>query len=174
MNIFIDTEFTHLPDQLNPESPGLISIGCASQNDKKFYAENADFNVDQCSYFVIETVLPLLEGHEVSMPYSMVAKQLKEYVESFESEVAMWSDAPSFDWPFIKHLFDTCGWPKNLNKEPMRLIFNGNKADRFNNAVENAFRTIKPALRRHHALDDAVANKLAYMKAIEYYSLKSK
>lgn len=165
MNIFIDTEFTHLPEHLNPEPPGLISIGCVSQNDKKFYAENADFQVELCSYFVIETVLPLLEGDGASMPYPMVAKQLKEYVESFESEVTMWSDAPSFDWPFIKHLFDIWGWPKNLNKVPMRLIFNGNKADRFNNAVEDAFRTIKHALRRHHALDDAIANRIGYMES---------
>jgi len=170
MNVFIDTEFTHLPDPFNPEPPGLISIGCVSEDGRKFYGENADFQNELCSDFVIETVLPLLEGGKVSVPYSMVAKQLKDYIESFEAEVVtLWSDAPSYDWPFVTHLFDNWGWPTNLKRTPAYLGFNENKAIRFANAVENAFRTIKPSLRRHHALDDAIANREGYMKVMRKY-----
>lgn len=164
MKIFIDTEFTHLPDSFNPEPPGLISIGCVSEDGKKFYGENADFQVELCSDFVIETVLPLLEGGDFSVPYPMVAKQLRHYIESFEGEVTLWSDAPSYDWPFIMHLFDTWGWPTNLKRTQTYLSFNGNKAIQFENAVENAFRTIKPSLRRHHALDDAISNRQGYLR----------
>ncbi len=46
MNIFFDTEFTHFPEPMDPEPPGLISIGCVSEDNMKFYAENADFQVE--------------------------------------------------------------------------------------------------------------------------------
>ncbi len=120
------------------------------------------------SDFVIDTVLPLLDGGDVSMPYYMIAKQLREYVEGFETEVTMWTDAPYYDWPFVKHMFDTWGWPSNLNKKPQQLLFNAIKEERFNNAVKDAFRTIKPALRMHHALDDAIANRIGYLKTMRY------
>ncbi len=159
MNIFFDTEFTHLPGLLDLVPPGLVSIGCVSQNDTKFYAENANFQVELCSNFTTEVVLPFLEGGDVSMPYQMVSKQLKEYIENFESEVTMWCDSPYHDWPFIEHMFDHWGWPSNLAKKPS---WHTKDLD-FITGVEQAFNTFVPKLRRHHALDDAIANRYGFL-----------
>lgn len=159
INVFFDTEFTPLPGPLDPEPPGLISIGCVSQDDKKFYAENSDLQVELCSDFTTEAVLPFLEGGDVSIPYQMIAKQLKEYIESFVSDVTMWCDSPYHDWPFIEHMFDNWGWPSKLAKKPG---WHTKDLD-FNIGVEQAFNTFVPKLRRHHALDDAIANRHGFI-----------
>ena len=55
--VFIDTEFTHLCDALNPEPAVLISIGAVTQNgEQHFYAENAQTQPELCSDFTTETV----------------------------------------------------------------------------------------------------------------------
>ena len=165
INIFFDTEFSHLPDNLTPEPPVLISIGCISEESRKFYAENTDLQIELCSEFTVNTVLPLLEAEGFGMSYSMVAKQLCSYIESFHDEVKMWSDAPYFDWPFVKHMFDCHGWPSNLHREPATILFPFSRQQSyFLSNVEFAFETFHPQLRRHHALDDAIANHYAFQK----------
>jgi DNA polymerase elongation subunit (family B) len=165
MKVFFDTEFTHLEEPDLPEPAELISIGCISEDGKKFYAENADFNKEACSLFVEDTVFPLLEGGDVSMPYEILAKQLRNWIESFNTDVVFYTDAPSFDWPFVEHLFETWGWPSNLSKKPEGLNFmTMTHAAVFENASEQAFITMN--LRRHHALDDAIANKYGYEQVI--------
>lgn len=165
IKIFFDTEFTHLQGPLDPEPAVLISIGCVAEDDHKFYAESSSFDVEKCSEFVVEVVLPLLEGGDVSMPYPMIAKHLRGWIESFGDQVTLYSDSPYHDFGFVEHLFDNWGWPANLNKKPEWLVFNYVKGVRFSNSVEEAFRTFKPELRRHHALDDAIANRFGYQRA---------
>ncbi len=162
IKIFFDTEFSHLQGPLDPEPAVLISIGCVSEDGQKFYAENSIFEVEHCSEFVVQTVLPLLEGGDVSMPYPIIAKQLKTWIESFDDKVTLYSDSPYHDFGYVQHMFDNWGWPTNLNKKPEWLVFNDIKGLRFANGVEKAFRTIKPSLRRHHALDDAIANRFGF------------
>ena len=61
----------------------------------------------------------------------------------------------------MQHLFDTWGWPANLAKKAEALSFSYQiHATIFENATEQAFRQMN--LRRHHALDDAIANKYGY------------
>lgn len=172
-NIFFDTEFTHLQQPLDPEPPSLISIGCISEDGRKFYAENTDAQFFLCSDFTLNTVLPLLEGGEKAMRHVDIAKRLKAWVEGFlgadlkPDEVKFWTDAPVFDWPFVKHMFDCHGWPVNLRDTPAPLRFaNPIKDMRFKAAVEDVFASNK-ALRRHHALDDAMVNRIAFMRASE-------
>lgn len=165
INVFFDCEFTKLQLPLDPEPNELISIGCISEDGKQFYAENSCYEVRNCSDFVVETVLPLLEGGKYLIHYSELAKQLRLWIESFDSEVVMWSDAPYLDWQHVKHMFDSWGWPSNLNRIPKQLVFNSINGIRFDNGVEEAFRTFKPSLRRHHALDDAIANRQGYIQA---------
>lgn len=163
--VFIDTEFTHLFDLLQPEPAELISIGCVSENGEQFYAENPDFNLEACSEFVHETVIPKLEGGDKVMTYKDIAKSLRSWIESFAEDVEFISDAPSFDWPFIAHLFDTWGWPSNLNKSPKHLYFKSAiQMHRFENAIEKV--TKKNNLRTHHALDDAIANCFGYQQVM--------
>ena len=163
INIFFDTEFSHLESDLDPEPPVLISIGCISESGKRFYAENANRQPVLYSDFVIKTVIPLLEGGEYLMPYVHIAQSLKIWIESFGDECKMWSDSPYHDWQFVKHMFDCHGWPENLKREPVALIFPSSiQQSRFESAVEDAFRTFEPKLRCHHALDDEIANRYGF------------
>lgn len=169
INVFFDTEFTHLQEPLNPEPPGLISIGCVGEEGGKgFYAENADFQLELCSDFVKENVLPILEGGDASMPYAMITNRLRAWVESFGEPVKFWTDAPYWDWMHVKHMFDTCGWPDNLKRECTHLLFASPLQNmRLNAAKADAFTHFKPALRMHHALDDAIANRHGFRRATE-------
>lgn len=163
LNLFFDCEFTRF--QEGAELPGLISIGVVSDCGKTFYAENASVQKEPCSEFVIETVLPLLQGGDALMPYPAIAEKLKAWLESFDREVKMWSDAPCFYWPYVEHMFDTYGWPGNLNRSPAPISFDsGVQNICFFNAVEEMFLSNK-SLRRHHALDDAIANMRAFKTA---------
>ena len=166
INIFFDTEFSHLESALDPEPPVLISIGCISEGGKPFYAENANRQPVLYSDFVLKTVVPLLQGGEYLMPYVHIAQKLKLWIESFSEECKMWSDSPCHDWQFVQHMFDCHGWPVNLKREPVALKFPSSiQQQRFVAAVENAFNSIEMQLRRHHALDDAIANRLGFQLA---------
>lgn len=166
MIIFFDCEFTKLQMPLDPVPADLISIGCISECGKKFYAENADYKIADCSDFVLDTVLPLLEGADNLMPFGIIAKQLRVYIESFDDEVELWSDAPFFDWQHVKKLFDNYGWPTNLKRTEGLLIFPSiSQQQRFESTVEDAFNSVKLQLRRHYALDDAIANRIGYLAA---------
>jgi len=114
-------------------------------------------------------VLPLLEGGEARMQYSQIARSLREWVESLDAQVEFWTDSPFHDWPYMQHMFDTYGWPANLHHSPMPLIFETPELQqRFEDGVAEAFRINTPRLRRHHALDDAVANRLGFQHAIKH------
>lgn len=146
----------------------MISIGCISEGGKRFYAENATAltRPEYFSEFVVETVNPLLEGGDCRVPYGEIAKSLCTWIESFEDKVKMWTDAIHFDWPHMEHMFDNYGWPSNLVRKPIALSFpNSIQQTRFLAGVEDAFKTFKPELRRHHALDDAIANKYGFERA---------
>ncbi len=167
INVFFDCEFTKLQQDSDTE-PELISIGCISEDGKRFYAENATAltRPEYFSEFVVESVIPLLEGGNCLMPYGAIAKSLRTWIESFEGEVKMWTDAPRFDWPHVGHMFDNYGWPLNLVRKPIALSFpNSIQQTRFFAGVEDAFNTFQPELRRHHALDDATANKYGFERA---------
>ena len=165
INIFIDTELTHLPDGINPEPPSLISIGCATDTGASFYAENGDVQLEMCSDFVRAHVLPLLEGGDALMKYPEIARQLRGWIEALGRPCQMWSDAPDFDWPPVLHMFDCHGWPHNLMREPADLAFASPlQTQRFEVTVEHTFNS-NPSLRRHHALDDAIVNMQAFRYA---------
>lgn len=53
--IFLDTEFTHLGQDAD-----LISIGLVSECGNTFYAEVKEVNKVKCSQFVLDNVLPNL------------------------------------------------------------------------------------------------------------------
>ena len=68
INVFFDCEFTKLQLPNDPEPNEMISIGCISEDGKRFYAENATTlaRPEIFSDFVVEVVVPLLEGGEVA------------------------------------------------------------------------------------------------------------
>jgi hypothetical protein len=157
--IFFDCEFHDLA------KPKLISIGLVSEDSRTFYAELSDtYEIDECSEFVKEIVLPLLDGGEALMTRHQLRGQLKDWLESFAEPVTLATDSLGFDWPRIQELFPTTkSWPANLERFPALLNMNYLRdVEKFEPAVELAF---EAGLRRHHALDDAKANREACIAA---------
>ena len=159
MLIFFDTEFTDL--NIDPK---LISIGLVSEDGREFYAELSDTYVPkECGDFAREAVLPLLQGGNFRMDFNTLIRLLGNWIEGFEQPVQLATDSLSWDWPWIGKLFGTPGtWPSNLDK---KLATSRDVTPLFSAIlVEKAFCSHVPRLRRHHALDDAKANRFAWMQ----------
>ncbi|MDD4979534.1 MAG: 3'-5' exoribonuclease [Gallionella sp.] len=159
MHFFFDTEFTELGID-----PRLISIGLVSEDgSREFYAELSDtYQSSDCSDFVREAVLPQLQGGDALMTMDELTLRLANWIESFNQPVKLVTDSMSWDWPWIQELFYLPGtWPENLDGKPGQMyeIVDSPFLDR---AVEQAYKTHVPRLRRHHALDDARVNRLAW------------
>ena len=90
--------------------------------------------------------------------------RLGNWLESIEQPVQLVTDSLSWDWPWVQELFYLPGtWPTNLDGKPVSLI-DLIGAQALAQGVELAFRNHKN-LRRHNALDDAKANRLAWLAA---------
>lgn len=158
MLIFFDTEFTDLHQEAR-----LISIGLVTADgEKSFYAELSDtYQRKDCGDFAREVVLPLLEGGDVLMSWHELSLRLGNWVESFEQPVRLATDSLAWDWPWIQKMFTTPRtWPSNLDGKPEILLFDADAGEQFNKALEQA---LADGFRRHHALDDAKANRLGWI-----------
>lgn len=161
MIVFFDTEFSSLG-----MDPQLISIGLVSEDGaREFYAELSDTYVKQeCSSFVLEAVLPLLESGAARMSMHDLTLRLGDWIDAFNEPVTLSTDSLSWDWPWIKEIFAMAGtWPANLSRGLIMLSVNYLvNIDAYNHAVESAF---SGDLRRHHALGDARAHRLGWLAA---------
>jgi hypothetical protein len=161
MIIFFDTEFHDLVAK-----PKLISIGLIDETGTRtFYAELSDtYEIQDCSEWVRENVLPLLDGGEALMSRQQLRVRLRNWLESFGEPVTLAADSLAWDWPRIHELFPAPkDWPVNVAVRPLLLTMNYmNDYDKFEMAVDAAF---ADGLRRHHALDDAKANAIGYIAA---------
>ena len=89
MQIFIDTEFTTLAREAS-----LISFGAVSEDGREFYCELAPVQQDECSAFVRENVLPLLEGGVAACPRDRFGERLASWLGQFDDPMLL-SDS---DW----------------------------------------------------------------------------
>jgi hypothetical protein len=89
MQIFIDTEFTTLAREAS-----LISFGAVSEDGREFYCELTPVPQEECSAFVRENVLPLLEGGAAACPRAQFGKRLAVWLGQFDAPVLL-SDS---DW----------------------------------------------------------------------------
>jgi len=154
MLIFFDTEFTELG--LDPQ---LISIGLVTEDgQRELYVELDDtYEIADCSDFVREFVLPHLQGGNARMPLQELPLKLGNWLEAFEEPVQLATDSLHWDWPWIQKIFsDPNLWPIKLAAKPLILVQN----QELELAIETAF---TGGLRRHHALDDAKANRLGWL-----------
>ncbi|MHB8914873.1 MAG: 3'-5' exoribonuclease domain-containing protein [Thiobacillus sp.] len=155
MIVHFDTEFTTLHLRAR-----LISIGFVADDGREFYAELTDtYERKHCTEFVRETVLPLLDGGEAQMDSYQLIMQLGAWLEDFDEPVTMVCDSMEYDWSLFTKIFTLKStWPVNVRREPMLLEL----PMRIQIAiVEEAFEN---GLRRHHALDDARANRLGWLE----------
>jgi hypothetical protein len=166
MNVFFDTEFSGIRNRNDPRY--LISIGCVAQDGREFYAELTDtWDEHLCSLWVIENVLPLLEGGDYRLSVEETAVRLKAWIEGLsDSEVVLRTDAPAFDWPFIVEMFNFHGWPKNLRKKYGTVYFESDRQKhRYQSGVNDYFKTY--GARQHHALVDARSIQYAWKYAVK-------
>jgi len=161
MRIFFDTEFTELGID-----PKLISIGLVDETgERTFYSELSDtYTREDCGDFAREVVLPKLEGGSARMDWRALCERLTVWLESFNEPVVLATDSMAWDWPWIQEVFyEMERWPANVDKKPLLLTMNHLiDFDQFEIAVEDSF---SAGFRRHHALDDAKANRLGWLAA---------
>lgn len=87
MRAFLDTEFTDFTD------PALISFALVAEDGRAFYAELTDgWRLEQCSGFVRNIVLPLLDGAD-AMTRVEARVRLTEWLATLGSEVEVVYDA---------------------------------------------------------------------------------
>jgi len=165
MQVFFDTEFTSLDAN---RMRGLISVGLVAQNGQVFYAELSDtWDESMCSLFVLDTVIPLLQGGEHIMGVETLAVRLKEWIEGLtDKEVILRSDCPSVDWPFLEEIFNFHGWPKNLRQKCGTIYFSHDyQINRYQAALGEYWNA--NAAQQHHALVDARSLLFAWKAAIK-------
>lgn len=99
MRIFFDTEFTTLQADADVY---LVSAGFITEDgDREFYAEITNFPRNECSQFVREVVLPLLDApDDQRMTEHVFAFNLVAWLDEFDEPIDLFSDSP-MDWNLI-------------------------------------------------------------------------
>lgn len=160
MKIYLDTEFTDFRDSK------LISIGLISGNgEHSFYAELTDsFVKEDCSYFVLETILPLLDAPALPEKINyraiyarMTTDECRQHLDVWFAnlqEPAMIITDSSFDHAFLRALFNGFPWPTLVDPDPHYISIGECEWIRYSGLTDRNFEK-HPNFRRHHALDDA-------------------
>jgi hypothetical protein len=144
--LFIDTEFTSL------RVPELISVALVDAHGREFYAERSDFPRAACTPFVVEHVLPLLGAEAERRPYAAIRASLADWLAPYAADRAEIGCDDPRDWALFRELCDDAVPPW------IACRFIGAELD--GAALAAWFE--RPDVRRHHALDDARGNRLAY------------
>jgi len=151
MIIYFDTEFTNI---FGPAR--LISAGFVAEDGQEFYFELTDnYKNNDCSYFVLENVLPYLNISEHGMSSVQAVLKLKAWCESFSEPVQFASDAPAYDFGLLSSLLrEQKVSIENADTECLRV-------DEVEDKIERYFE-YQPLAIRHHALWDARALASAF------------
>lgn len=147
MKIFLDCEFT----QLNRYSK-LISLALVSESGEEFYVELTDcYSVDDCSDFVIQNVLPQLDPLRYGQSLVKARASLRKFLDRFDEELEVCSDAPHWDWDFFRNLVcaDHQPWPVQVLSQPTNL------SGFFNQLNAESLEQVELSDLPHHALLDA-------------------
>ncbi|MDD2005656.1 3'-5' exoribonuclease [Pseudomonas putida] len=118
MKIFLDTEFTGLH-----RGAKLISLALVTETGDEFYVELTDtYCFDDCSDFVVQTVLPQLDLQRHGRTLAEAKALLQTFLHRFAVDLEICSDAPAWDWPLFCHLArEDDVWPANVQPEPTDL-----------------------------------------------------
>jgi hypothetical protein len=150
MRVFVDTEFTDFSD------PRLISFGLVSERGDEFYAELSDgWQVQQCSRFVVDAVLPLLERQTAcTLSQKDAGRKLADWLMALDQKVSLISDA-AVDGQLINALLRACATPPGSVFHTQLLTWPGSAmACHFERLLTQS---LAGNSMRHHALVDARA-----------------
>ncbi|TSE30170.1 3'-5' exoribonuclease [Tepidimonas taiwanensis] len=157
MRVFVDTEFTDF------EQPRLISVGLVAEDGRTGYWELADgWRREQCSAFVVEDVLPLLDGTGMPRAHAgpAIAAWLGSAGEGSVHGVTLIADTDT-DLRLLTDLVRP-HWRGPGALDAQRLQWPANAmAARFEDLLK-ALLENEP--RRHHALVDARALQRAVLQ----------
>ena len=119
MKLFLDCEFT----QLN-QSTKLISLALVSEDGDEFYVELTDtYQVEDCSEFVIENVLPQLDLPEHGNTLAEAQESLLAFMGKLNGNLEICTDAPEWDWEFFCQLaYVRHRWPPNVINQATNLL----------------------------------------------------
>jgi hypothetical protein len=146
MKYFIDTEFIEYPFTID-----LISIGIVAEDDRCFYAVSSEFNENMASQWVKDNVLFSLSKRRITR--ERIKQDLLEFVGNDKPE--FWGYYADYDWVVFCWLFGTMielpeGWPMYCRDIKQWC-------DELGNPI-----LPKQNNKEHHALDDAMWNKIAW------------
>lgn len=119
MKLFLNCEFTHLNQRAK-----LISLALVSEACDEFYVELTDtYQVEDCSEFVIENVIPQLDLPVNGLSFINAQIALKTFLASLNGLLEVCSDAPEWDWDFFCQLASVDhSWPRHIVNKPTNLI----------------------------------------------------
>lgn len=137
MYLYLDTEFN---------STQLISIGLVDDLDEKtFYEEVADVNYNNASLFVLDTIVPALEGTNLKSK-KQISIELTAWLSQFNEPINIVYDYPD-DFKFFKSLVSS-------SAKPIFFIYIG---DEIGYEASEAYEDYFDTAIKHHALSDARA-----------------
>lgn len=151
--VFVDTEFTSLPDFRQPMDKlshgiGLISFGLVSATGQSLYLELADgWKESQCNDFCREMVLPNLSG-DAALDSRAAAERLYDFLAQYP-DFCLVGDS-EMDWLLLDRLLGK-KWP--FGRQEYRMAPVDHPA--YVKAFDSAFDIILNP--QHHALHDACA-----------------
>ena len=151
MRVYLDTEFTQFTQ------PQLISVGLAADDGREFYAVLKNFPLQQCSVFVREVVLPIIER----WPNATLGRRaLRQSFQQWLNECAEWLEIVcdfATDAELLIELIDgqTALGLREFNIAGVTVLA-ALQCEQTTHAVDRYF-TEPRQWPRHHALEDARA-----------------
>jgi hypothetical protein len=106
MNVYFDTEFIDTGSSIE-----LISIGAIDDQNRTYYAENADCDLFKAGDWVKQNVIPRLTGPR--KPTWQIAEELAQFCGSSPQ---FWTYHGAYDWVLLSQLYGRMldipsGWP---------------------------------------------------------------
>ena len=151
MRVYLDTEFTQFTQ------PTLISIGLAAEDGREFYAVMKSFPLQQCSVFVREVVLPIIEQWPNT---TLDRRELRQLLRQWFSESAEPLQIVCDFATDVELLIELIDGDTNHALRAFNIasvtVLSAPQYEHITDAVDRYF-TESRQWPRHHALEDARA-----------------
>lgn len=186
--ILVDTEFSTLGN--DGRTPELISIALTNiSGTKEFYKELEQWNPENVSEFTQKEVIPLLWRGKYKSNIKKISKDLKQWLESFDTPVVLGMDSV-WDWVWIKSIAESSVkinthlnsvfetdlpyWANNLSTQWVNLNWDSFENLELMEIVEKTKMEHQRTFFAHHALLDVRSHADICRKVLNKLSLDEK